>query len=82
MYVDANEACNDLVFQLGSTAQGTALAQRQWSIKVSQYSCEYSNLAPQGCTQYFFGSQSQTVKTFNFDGGLHLADQNQNICVR
>ena len=51
---------------------------------MTQYSCDYNNLAPEGCTQYFFGDQQTTavVKTFNFDGGSHLADQNQNICVR
>ena len=51
---------------------------------MTQYSCDYDNLAPQGCTQYFFGAQKTTdiVKTFNYDGGVHLADQNQQICVR
>ena len=35
MYVDAAEGCNDIGFQLGSSAQGTAgIATRQWSIKV------------------------------------------------
>jgi len=38
-------------------------------------------LAPEGCTQYFFSS-TDTVQTFNYDGGLHLAEQDQNICVR
>ena len=27
---------------------------------------------------YYLG----VIKTFNFDGGVHLADQNQNICMR
>ena len=40
------------------------------------------NLAPDGCTQYFFGSTTDLVKTYNFDGGQHLASQDQNICVR
>ena len=39
-------------------------------------------MAPDGCTQYFFGSGTDTVKTFNFDGGHHLANQDQSICVR
>ena len=82
VYVDADEGCNDLTFQLGGTGVGTAISNRQWSIKVSQYDCDYNNLAPEGCTQYFYGSSSQTVQSFNFDGGQHLADQNQNICVR
>ena len=53
-------------------------------MQITQYSCDYNNLAPEGCTQYFFGDKSTSgvVKTFNFDTGTHLADQNQNICVR
>ena len=51
-------------------------------LKVTQYSCDYDNLAPQGCTQYFFGNVMDTVQTFNFDGGQHLANQRQAICVR
>ncbi len=50
--------------------------------QITQYSCDYQNLAPEGCTQYYFGSTSNTVNSFNFYGGTHLADQNQNICVR
>jgi hypothetical protein len=50
---------------------------------VSQYRCDFSNLAPSGCTQYFFGpSGTGIVQTFNFDGRRHLANQNQEICVR
>ena len=82
MYVDSSEACNDLTFQLGQMGVGTSVAARQWSIKITQYSCDHPNLAPDGCTQYFFGSASQTVQTFNFAGGQHLANQDQNICVR
>ena len=79
VYVDASDACNDLTFTLGATAS-TA---RQWNIKVTQYSCDYSNLAPSGCTQYFFDVDGMgMLKTFNFDGGVHLADQNQKICIR
>ncbi len=50
--------------------------------QVTQYSCDFNNLAPDGCTQYFFGSNSQTVQTYNFDGGAQLADQDQKICIR
>ena len=34
VYVDASEMCNDVVFQLGQTGIGTAIATRKWSIKV------------------------------------------------
>ena len=39
-------------------------------------------MAPDGCTQYFFGQTTDIVKTYNFSGGQHLASQDQNICVR
>ena len=52
--------------------------------KVTQYDCDYNNLAPDGCTQYFWGATSDVVRTYNFqnDPARHLADQNQNICIR
>ena len=54
------------------------------SSKVTQYACDYSNLAPSGCTQYYFGSTTASVETYNFNGGngQHLANQRQQICVR
>ena len=79
MYVDASDLCNELGFNL---LEGTSTVTRSWSIKVTQYDCSYNNLAPKGCTQYHFGSTSGLVQTYNWDGGQHLADQDQNICVR
>ena len=81
MYVDASaNYCNTLSFALGSTS-GTS---RSWSIQVTQYECDYNNLAPTGCTQYYFGQSSGTFRTFNYQGGSgkHLASQNQNVCFR
>jgi hypothetical protein len=49
---------------------------------MTQYACDYNNLAPTGCTQWFFGATSASVQTYNFAGGQHLANQKQNICVR
>ena len=51
-------------------------------LKVTQYSCDYNNLAPPGCTQYFFGSTAGTVQTYNFQGGQHLANQDHSFCIR
>jgi len=82
MYVDVCEDCVDLAFQLGQTGVDATISQRTWNIKVTQYSCDSENLAPRGCTQYFYGSDSMVVQTFNYDGGQHLANQNQQICVR
>lgn len=49
VYVDASNSCNQLAFQLASAAATTIT--RSWSIKVTQYSCDYPNLAPNGCDQ-------------------------------
>ncbi len=53
---------------------------------MTQYSCSYPNLAPAGCVQYFFDPSSSTgsVQTYNYQSGsgIHLADQDQQICVR
>lgn len=53
-----------------------------YAMQITQYDCTFPNLAPDGCTQYFFGMNTDTVQTFNFQGGMHLANQDQNICVR
>ncbi len=36
VYVQADPNCNQLTFQLGVAAVGTAIAARQWSIKVDK----------------------------------------------
>ena len=108
VYVDASPGCNQLIFQLGTTAMGTPSVNPSWVIKasiiscqvarlwiwlqkfpqshkVTQYNCDYTNKAPPGCNQYFTGSSGE-VMSFNYqDGnsnGLHLASQDQTICVR
>ena len=78
VYVDASSACNQLAFALGTTSTSN----RQWSIKVTQFSCDFDNLAPVGCTQYHYGTDQGQVMSFNFESGQHLSAQNQNICVR
>merc|ERR1711936_369655 len=52
---------------------------------MGQYSCDYENRAPPGCTQWHYGSSGTNyVQTFNYQTGSakHLAAQNQVICVR
>ncbi len=54
-------------------------------IQISQYACDYENLAPSGCTQYFFGALSGLVRSYNYKSSTeqqHLANQKQVICVR
>ena len=45
-----------------------------YSIQITQIDCNSELRAPQGCTQWFYGSNSQDVRTFNFNAGqgLHL----------
>ena len=80
MYVDASEDCNSLTFVLGDN-QPTA---RSWTVRVTQYDAGYDNLAPAGCTQYFWDKEDAdgTLYSYNFKGGRHLADQKQVICIR
>ena len=87
MYVDVDRrgtaGCNTFAFQLGDVGVGAAIATRMWSIRVTQYACDSPVKAPDGCTQYFFDpTGTGVVKTYNFDGGQHLANQKQTICVR
>ena len=95
MYVDANSdsGCTELVFQLNgastkewkikvhSYVNTGKLFFKKNLLQVTQYSCDYNNLPPSGCTQYFYGSNTGNVQTFNYDS-QHLANQNQVICVR
>ena len=73
MYVGASDLCNELVFTTGANAVGTTSTQRNWSIKITQVSCDSDKLAPEGCTQYFTGSTTGMVQSYNYDGGTHLA---------
>ena len=78
VYVDASEECNTLSFQLGPSQ-----ASREWAIRVTQYACDYENLAPKGCLQYFFAtSGTGNLETFNRANKIHLAGQDQNMCIR
>ena len=88
MYVDVdNTACHTLAFQLGTGGglNQPAVAARQWSIKVNQYSCDYPDLAPAGCTQYFSGmGGAGTIMSYNNQAGAgtHLANQEHSFCIR
>lgn len=82
-YFEASDACNSLDFILGTQTLGATAATRAWSIKITQYSCDYENLAPSGCVNWHFGSTVNFVYSYNWAGQtVHLADQRQTICVR
>ena len=83
IYVDASESCNDLVFAFSTTARGVStLASRSFSIKITQYACDFVNLAPLGCDQYFYGATAGYIQSFNYQNKKHLALQSQDICIR
>ena len=85
VYIDASTDCNNLEFVFGQSAVGISnLATRSITIKASQLACGDSNLAPSGCSQYYWGTGgASTIKSFGYDAsGPHLADQAQTICVR
>jgi len=76
MLLEADDSCNALTFVW--TGSSTT---RKWNIKISQISCYEPWKAPEGCTQYFTGSTG-TVKSYNYDGGVQLADQSYVNCIR
>ena len=51
--------------------------------QVTQIACNSVGRAPDGCLQYITDTTSTgIIKTFNFDQGVHLANQFQQICFR
>lgn len=63
MYVDVATNYGCVLLEFDNAAAGGS-----WSIKVTQYHCDYENLAPNGCVEYYFTGSSGVVKTYNYDG--------------
>jgi len=84
MYVDASEDCNDLTFTVKDNTN--FINGRAWTVRVTQYDGGFENLAPPGCTQYFWDKEDTDgeLYSYNWNGGngRHLADQKQVICIR
>lgn len=86
MYLDSGRATTaatlKFTFATGSTLSNT------WRIKVSQIGCGNPARAPPGCLQYFFGGNTNTVSSFNWDGtdahstGGLLQSQQYRVCFR
>ena len=51
-------------------------------LQITQISCFDANKAPSGCTQYFYGSTTGTITSFNYANSVQLANQRQTICIR
>ena len=84
MYVDASADCNSMTFTLSDT--NSVLSGRSWTVRVTQYDSGFENLAPAGCTQYFWNKEDSEgiLYSYNYNSGNgpHLADQKQVICIR
>ena len=84
MYVDASADCNSMTFTLSDTS--SIIAGRSWTVRITQYDSGFENLAPAGCTQYFWNKEDSdgTLYSYNYNSGngLHLADQKQVVCIR
>ena len=83
VYVDISDPdveCSTLAFNFKDHEMT-----RQWNITIIQVPCDYENRAPPGCLQYHFGVNEDgvggVIQSFNFDGGYHLADQDQEWLV-
>jgi hypothetical protein len=76
VFVDFGSECITLYMTLSASSDA------EWSIRATQFQSDHPNLAPTGCTQYFYGENTGELKTYNFAGGQHLADQKQTMCIR
>jgi len=89
MYVPASDDCNILSANIGSTSTSTT---GSFAIKITQIPCDSPVLPPRGCLQYFYGSTSGVVQSFNYQGDSSgtqqtgksqlLANQHYNACIR
>ena len=77
MIVEARDTCNQLSFSWTSTTTTTP----EWNIHIMQISCLAQWKPQDGCLQYFTGLTGY-VKSFNYDGGYHLANHQYTACIR
>ena len=91
MYLDAGTGSSDtatLAFAFTDQTGGNpnSLNTRFWDIKVTQIPCNAAYRAPEGCLEYHTGKEGRFT-SFNYQGEqstkrMHLASQNQRICIR
>ena len=75
MILDIRDSCNTLSFTWTSSTT------REWNIHIMQIPCSAAWKPPQGCLQYFTGTAGY-ILSYNYAGGVHLALQNYNNCIR
>ena len=75
MIINAKDDCNTLSFTWTSSST------RSWNIHIMQIPCSATWKPPDGCTQYITGS-SGYLYSYNYAGGVHLANQEYTHCIR
>jgi len=66
---------------LNMLLSGTVQRERVWNIEILMIPCNSIVRAPSGCLQYFTQISGQ-VQSFNYQGGIHLNNQDYSICIR
>jgi len=79
MYYEVGaDTTSTLGFTFGTKIAGT----RTFEIKITQYTCDSMMRPPEGCLQYFMGTEGR-LETYNFEENkLHLPSQEYSICIR
>jgi len=75
MILEARDDCNTLSFTW------TSASPRTWNIQIMQISCTAAWRPTAGCLQWFTGSTG-TIASYNYAGGVHLANQEYTNCIR
>jgi hypothetical protein len=61
---------------------GSAAGNRMFEVKVSQFTCDSPVRPPEGCLQYYMGTEGR-IRSFNFAAETHhLNNQQYSICMR
>jgi hypothetical protein len=77
MIVEARDDCNEIVVSWTSTTTTVP----EWNIHIMQIPCTAEWKPQDGCLQWFTGTTGY-IKSFNYDGGYHLANQYYTSCIR
>lgn len=76
MIVEATPTCNTMELRFGSSS-----TRRNIKVLISQIPCDVVWKAPAGCTQWYTGVSGNVV-SYNYQGGMHLANHNYRACIR
>jgi len=75
MLLEARSDCNKLNFMWSTSTT------RTWNIHIMQISCSAIWKPPEGCLQHFTGTTGY-IYSYNYAGGVHLANQYYSNCIR